>query len=69
MTCPRCLSGSVVRSHGTIACLACGHALDEPAREVWDAAWFPANSSHRGPAWTAEEREEWRLVELTVRDA
>ncbi len=36
MICPRCASGSVVRNHATVACMACGHILDEPVREAWD---------------------------------
>jgi hypothetical protein len=53
-----------MRSHHTVSCLACGHALAEPAREVWDAAWFPQNAGHHlGPAWSEEERELWRGLE------
>ena len=64
MNCPRCNSASVMRSHRTVSCLACGHALSEPAREAWDAAWFPQNGGqHLGPAWSDEERALWRAVE------
>lgn len=53
-----------MRSHRTISCLACGHVLQEPAREAWDAAWFPQNGGrHLGPPWSDEERELWRALE------
>jgi hypothetical protein len=29
MTCPRCGSKSVHQSHETVACLACGHIINE----------------------------------------
>jgi transcription initiation factor TFIIIB Brf1 subunit/transcription initiation factor TFIIB len=57
MKCPRCSSNSVVGNHRMIGCIACGHVIDEPSREAWDAA-----SSIRGarpdlgPPVTAAER-------------
>jgi hypothetical protein len=60
MTCPRCGSNSVVRSHTTVSCLPCGHVLDEPAREVWDPASNPqGGGKHLGPPWTDAERQLW----------
>ena len=67
MICPRCASGSIIRNHRTVSCLSCGHAIAEPDREAWDAAWFPRSSGdHLGPAWTAEEHELWRIAGTSV---
>ncbi|MCA9822665.1 MAG: hypothetical protein R3C29_00520 [Dehalococcoidia bacterium] len=50
-----------------MSCLSCGHAIVEPDREAWDAAWFPRSSGdHLGPAWTAEEHELWRIAGTSV---
>jgi hypothetical protein len=60
MICPRCGSGSLLRSHKTLSCLPCGHVLEEPAREVWDSASPPRGSGqHLGPPWTEAERLLW----------
>ncbi|MFN0147869.1 MAG: hypothetical protein ACKVT1_15305 [Dehalococcoidia bacterium] len=61
MTCPRCGSHSILRSHDSVGCFACGHMLSEPSREVWDAAWVsPGSGPHSGPPVTDEERQLWR---------
>jgi len=60
MTCPRCGSSSVVRNYLTVACLSCGHVLEEPSREVWDAGTSPAGGGdHLGPPWTEAELALW----------
>jgi hypothetical protein len=60
MSCPRCGARSLVRSHSTLACLACGHALIEPAREAWDTVSAPRGAgAHGSPPWTADERALW----------
>lgn len=60
MNCPRCNSQSILRSHATVACLACGHVLTEPVREAWDIVPpVPGGGSHLGPAVTVEERAMW----------
>jgi len=57
MRCQRCGSNSVVKNHGSVACVACGHVLAEPPREVTDAAWTPTGSGdHLGPPLTPSER-------------
>lgn len=60
MNCPRCRSVSLLRNHGTVTCLPCGHVLEEPAREPWDTS-FPSTGGHpHGPAWTDDELALWR---------
>ncbi len=57
MKCPRCGSNSVLSNHATTACVACGHVLHEPQRQVGDAAWFlPRSGDHLGPPLTPSER-------------
>jgi ribosomal protein S27AE len=59
-TCPRCGSRSVIRSHATLACLPCGHVVEEPAREAWDlGSSLRTGAGRAGPPWTAEERLLW----------
>ena len=54
--CPRCGSNSVVNSHDSVACVACGHILREPPREATDAAWFHGGTGdHLGPPLTPAE--------------
>jgi hypothetical protein len=61
MNCPRCGSHSIVRNHDAVACLPCGHVLEEPAREPWDAASFPrGGGKHLGPEWTEAEFALWK---------
>lgn len=60
-TCPRCSAHSLLRSHDTIACLSCGHVVEEPAREAWDAtSAVPGAGPRKSPAWTKDERSLWQ---------
>lgn len=63
MICPRCGSNSILRNHDTVACLPCGHILEERPREAWDVA-SPARggAKHLGPPWTEAELLLWREV-------
>lgn len=45
--CPRCGSKSLIRSHTTIACLPCGHVLEEPEREPWDHVALVSGAGRR----------------------
>lgn len=60
MICPRCRSVSILRSHGTTACLPCGHVIEEPARQPWDISFPATGGNPHGPAWTADELALWR---------
>lgn len=61
MNCPRCGSHSILRSHDSVGCLACGHVVSEPQREVWDlASASPGAGPHLGPPVTDAERTLWR---------
>ena len=62
MICPRCSSRSILKSHGTLSCLPCGHVVEEPDREAWDTVVSHAGGDKGlGPAWTESELALWKL--------
>lgn len=61
LKCQHCGSPSLIRSHGTVACLPCGWVLEEPRHEAWDVVSATRGAADNlGPRWTEAERLLWK---------